>query len=78
MYVYIIKTELSVKRHYTGITNNLKQRLSDHNSGKCPHTSKYKPSKIKNAFWFDNPKKAFAFEKHLNSGSGRAFAKKHL
>ena len=32
---------------YRGHTTDLKQRLADHNSGKCPHTSKLCPWKIK-------------------------------
>jgi putative endonuclease len=43
-----------------------------------PHTSKFGPWRIKAYFAFPEPEKAFAFEKHLKSASGRAFAKKRL
>ena len=32
---------------YRGSTANLKQRLSEHNAGKCPHTAKYLPWTVK-------------------------------
>ena len=78
MYVYTLKTEPISEHYYVGITTNLKQRLEEHNAGKCLHTSKHKPWKIKNATWFDTPEKAYAFERYLKSGSGRAFSKKHF
>jgi putative endonuclease len=78
MYTYTLKTTLPSEHYYIGSTTNLKRRLEEHNSGKCPHTSKYKPWKIKTAIWFDTPEKATAFERYLKSGSGRAFAKKHF
>jgi predicted GIY-YIG superfamily endonuclease len=78
MYTYILKTITQPEHHYIGSTTNLKHRLEAHNSGKCPHTSKYKPWKIKNAIWFDDAEKAIAFERYLKSGSGRTFAKRHF
>jgi predicted GIY-YIG superfamily endonuclease len=78
MYTYILESKENPSHHYTGSTLNLKQRLSDHNSGKCRHTSKFKPWKIIGAIWFSDPIKAVAFEKYLKSGSGRTFAKNHF
>ncbi|MDK1032595.1 MAG: GIY-YIG nuclease family protein, partial [Planctomycetia bacterium] len=49
-----------------------------HNSRKCPHTSKYSPWKMVVAVRFSDNTKALKFERYLKSGSGRAFAKKHL
>lgn len=78
MYVYILNTKISSTRYYIGCTANLKQRIQEHNDGKSPHTAKYRPWLLKNAFWFEDKEKAFAFEKYLKTGSGRAFAKKHF
>jgi putative endonuclease len=78
MYVYILKTLSLPEHYYVGVTENLKHRLAEHNAGKCIHTSKHKPWKIKNAIYFDDAQKARAFEKYLKSGSGRAFSKKHF
>ena len=77
MYVYILKS-IHHAKFYTGITSNPKTRLHEHNSGKCKSTSPFKPWTFKNIFWFDDAEKAFAFEKYLKSGSGRAFVNKHF
>ena len=64
--------------HYTGLTDDLRKRLAKHNSGEVPHTSKFKPWRIKTAIAFSDAAKAAAFEQYLKSGSGWAFAKRHL
>jgi predicted GIY-YIG superfamily endonuclease len=56
----------------------LRARLTKHNAGEVPHTSKYKPGRIRTHVAFSDEKLAVEFEKCLKSGSGRAFAKKHL
>jgi len=77
-YVYILQSLSDPNRFYDGITEDLKSRLIQHNAGEVLHTAKYKPWKIKNYFAFEDHKKAFAFEKYLKSGSGRAFVKRHF
>ena len=77
-YVYILESINNNGFYYTGITGDLRARLQKHNSGAVKHTSKYKPWKIKTYMAFKDEKRAFAFEKYLKSGSGRAFAKKRL
>ena len=77
-YVYILQSTLESKHYYTGITEDLKARLAKHNAGEVPHTSKFKPWRLKTYIAFDDEKQAFEFEKYLKSGSGRAFAKKRL
>ncbi|HEX3504462.1 MAG TPA: GIY-YIG nuclease family protein [Xanthobacteraceae bacterium] len=77
-YVYILNSLPFPDRHYTGVTDDLRQRLAKHNAGEVPHTSKYKPWQIKTYLAFSDEKQAFAFEKYLKSASGRAFAKKRL
>ena len=53
-------------------------RLAKHNAGEVPHTSKFRPWRIKTYVAFTDAKQAIAFERYLKSGSGRAFAKKRL
>ena len=77
-YVYVLRSESNPARHYTGFTEDPEARLQDHNSGKCPHSSKYRPWKIKNLLAFVNREKALDFERYLKSPSGRAFAKKRF
>ena len=77
-YVYILVSAQDATRHYTGITENLEDRLKAHNSGQVPHTSKFRPWRIETAIAFNSKEKALNFEKYLKSHSGRAFAKKHF
>jgi putative endonuclease len=77
-YVYILQSLQQSEHFYTGITDDLRARLSMHNSGSVTHTAKYRPWFIKSYVAFTDDTRAFAFEKYLKSGSGRAFAKKHL
>jgi hypothetical protein len=37
-YVYLLQSESFVDQRYVGVAADLKGRLSDHNSGKSPHT----------------------------------------
>jgi predicted GIY-YIG superfamily endonuclease len=77
-YVYILQSLSHPQQIYTGYTSNLKGRLAEHNSGKVPHTSKFLPWKIRSATAFADKTRATAFERYLKSGSGRAFAGRHL
>jgi predicted GIY-YIG superfamily endonuclease len=77
-YAYVIQSIDSPKQIYRGFTSNLKERLAVHNNGKCPHTSKYKPWQIKFYAAFETSELARKFESYLKSGSGHAFAKRHL
>ena len=78
MYVYLLESLSSPTRRYVGLTTDLRGRLSEHNARKSPHTSKYAPWRIVIAVWFADETKARAFETYLKSGSGHAFAKRHL
>jgi putative endonuclease len=77
-YVYILQSTNNADKFYTGFTENLQKRLKDHNSGKNPHTVKYKPWHIKTAVAFSDRDREADFERYLKSSSGRAFSKKHL
>ncbi len=77
-YVYILQSKVNADRFYVGFTENIENRLKDHNSGKDSHTSKYKPWRIKTAVAFTDRQKALDFESYLKTKSGRAFAKKRL
>ncbi len=77
-YVYILKSESWTDKYYVGFTDDMKARISLHNSGKVQATRPYRPWKIKNYFAFDSEEKAVKFEKYLKSHSGRAFSEKHF
>jgi predicted GIY-YIG superfamily endonuclease len=77
-YAYILQSENHPDNYYTGFTKDLESRLKSHNQGQDPHTSRYKPWRIKTAVAFTDLQRALDFEKYLKSPSGRAFAKKRL
>jgi len=37
-YVYILQSLQNPHKYYTGFTENLEQRVHEHNMGKCSHT----------------------------------------
>jgi putative endonuclease len=78
VYVYILESLQDGGRYYVGMTHDLAQRLSLHNAGAVPHTSKFTPWQIKTAIAFRERTRAIEFEQYLKSASGRAFARKRL
>ena len=76
-YIYILKSE-SGTHFYTGMTSDLSARLARHNAGQVTYTAKFRPWRVQTYLVFDDPGRAVAFEKYLKSGSGRAFASRHL
>ena len=77
-YTYILQSETDPERYYIGSTEDLRQRLKEHNAGKCAHTRKYGPWAIKSYFAFEKKETAREFERYLKTGSGRMFAKRHF
>jgi len=77
-YVYIIRSCAAPEQRYIGRTENPRDRLESHNSGKSIHTSKHRPWVFETLVGLSTEEKAIAFEQYLKSGSGFAFAKKHF
>ncbi len=77
-YTYILQSVTSPDQFYHGHSSDLKQRLADHNQGRCPHTAKFIPWKLKFYAAFETLDQAQQFERYLKSGSGHAFAHRHL
>ena len=42
-YVYLIESVHDRRQHYVGQTHDLKGRLTEHNSGDSPHTTRFRP-----------------------------------
>jgi putative endonuclease len=76
--VYILQSESATEHFYAGSTEDLCARLQKHNAGEVPHTSKFRPWRIKTAIAFTDREQAAKFEHYLKTASGRAFAKKRL
>jgi len=77
-YVYLLVSLGDPSRRYIGVTVDLRARVLEHNSGKSPHTSKYRPWKLVTYVAFSDRSQAESFETYLKSGSGHAFANKRL
>jgi predicted GIY-YIG superfamily endonuclease len=77
-YTYILQSLSKPTELYRGHTGDLKQRNLDHNKGKCSHTAKFKPWRIKFYAAFESIELAQRFESYLKTGSGHAFAKRHF
>lgn len=77
-WVYILQSIANHEQFYTGLTDDVQQRLAAHNAGQSPHTAKFKPWRLLSAHYFADPQTAARFERYLKSGSGRAFAAKRL
>ncbi len=77
-YAYILQSINHPDQVYRGPSSDLKQRMADHNAGRCPHTSKFAPWKIRFYAAFDTLEQARSFERYLKTGSGHAFANRHL
>jgi putative endonuclease len=77
-YVYLLKSESHPKQPYVRSTCDLRQRLRDHNQGRCSQTAKFRPWIVIAYFAFVHEQTAIAFEKYLKSGWGRAFINRHF
>ena len=77
-FVDILKSARQSGRYYTGVTSNVDERLTCHNAGGSPHTSSGRPWHVDVVIEFADEGRAIAFEHYLKSGSGCAFAKRHL
>ncbi len=76
-FVYILQSKKD-NSLYVGSTENIKQRLAEHNSGKAKYSSSKRPYILKWFCGFPNKQLALKFEKYLKQGSGFAFSRKHL
>jgi len=77
-FVYVIRSTRVPTRYYSGLTSNVDDRIAAHNAGLSPHTASGRPWERIAAVEFANQERATAFERYLKTGSGRAFAKRHL
>lgn len=76
--VYVLKSLRDPTRYYIGITQNLEQRLKQHNLEKSGYTKRYSPWEIETSIIFKNRLLAEKFERYLKAGSGQTFLKRHL
>jgi predicted GIY-YIG superfamily endonuclease len=76
--VYVLRNGDDSPRYYTGVTSDVMRRLVAHNAGNCTHTGKHRPWTVDVVVEFADESRGVAFERYLKSGSGVAFAQRHL
>jgi len=76
-FVYVLKSKVA-KKSYVGITDSLKRRLVEHNSGKNFYTKRYKPWRLIYTEKFENREQARKREKYFKSAAGRRYLKKFI
>ncbi len=76
-YVYILRSKKDGS-YYTGVSEDLNQRIKDHNWHLVKYSSSKAPFELAWFCGFKNKRKALDFEKYLKQGSGFAFRNKHL
>lgn len=74
--VYILRSLKEINRAYIGKTEDLNERIKQHNRGDSAYTKKFLPWVLETYISFSNKQLADKFEKYLKSGSGHAFLKK--
>ncbi|HQV77334.1 MAG TPA: GIY-YIG nuclease family protein [Chitinophagales bacterium] len=76
-YVYVLKSQ-QTKSLYKGQTENVVNRLKEHNNGKVKSTKAYLPWEMVYIEEFESRDEAVKREKYLKSGIGRQFLKEKL
>ncbi len=77
-FVYVLKNECNPPRYYTGLTGDVAARLAQHNNGQSHHTANGRPWHVDVVIEFADEDRAIRLERYLKSGSGCAFAQRHL
>jgi predicted GIY-YIG superfamily endonuclease len=77
-YVYILRSLHDPSQTYVGLTTDVRRRVATHNTGGSRATAANRPWALIVSIEFADPERAEAFELYLKSGSGRAFAERHL
>ena len=77
-FVYVLRNLENPPKYYTGLTSDVTRRCAEHNAGKCIHSAKHRSWSVDVVIEFADERRAVAFERYLKSGSGVAFAQRHL
>ena len=74
-HVYVLQSQID-GRLYKGLTQNINQRLDQHNKGKTKSTKAFRPWKLLYYESFNSREEARKREKYLKSGIGRELINK--
>jgi len=76
-YVYVLYSA-KYDKIYIGQTNNVEDRVEEHNSGKSRYTKRYIPWELVHYKKFATRSEAMKREKELKSHKGRDYIRKNL
>ncbi len=65
-YAYILQS-VKTRRYYFGVSNNVRRRFIEHNSGISKSTAPFRPFILKRVERFENIKEAYQRERFLKS-----------
>jgi putative endonuclease len=76
-YVYIMRSMVD-NNLYVGSTNNIRRRLTEHNSGNVDSTKSRMPFSLEAYVAVKDKAKAIELEQYFKTGSGRALLQKRI
>ena len=73
--MYVLKSVDDQKKHYVGMTEDVKRRLEEHNDDKDNegYSKRYAPWVMETYLCFKDKQRAIDFEKYLKKGLGYVF-----
>ncbi len=77
-FVYILRSRSDPRRRYVGVTSDIVARLPVPNVGQNRSTAPWRPWDVDVCIEFRTEEPALRFEGYLKSGSGHAFAQRHI
>jgi putative endonuclease len=77
-YVYLIRSTSRPGKTYVGMSDSIESRLARHNAGAVLATARYTPWELVAFVAVRERNRALQLERYFKSGSGHAFAHKHL
>jgi len=76
-YVYILRSTID-RKLYVGSTNDIRRRLTEHNSGKVDSTKSRIPFSLEAYIAVKDQSKAIELEQYFRTGSGKALLQKRI
>ncbi len=77
-YVYLLRSMARTEKTYVGLTEGVEGRLEQHNNGENPSTARFRPWELIAFVAVANRVRAAELERYFKTGSGHAFARRHL
>jgi putative endonuclease len=77
-FVYLLRSTSRPTKTYIGMTEDVTSRLQAHNDGHCPSTIRFRPWELVTYIAVQSEDQARKLEQYFKTGSGHAFAHKHL